>query len=286
MTVTIIRGAEVNRPQPDALTSTVLDHATVVEKADFGLRNNEGLWPSYNCLDTLVPTPICPDPLLSDTGGFKNFTTVGWVPGFEFGVYGAVQCSAVGLDRSDQQAEVQRVFERSEGKGVEQALLLNRFVATTSGDAVQWDAPVDLGAAPSLLSAIGILEGYAAAHYAGVPTLHLPRAVVTMAFGSGALVERDGKFFTKAGSKVAAGGGYDDGTVPISGTMDFYVTGEVYVERSEMVSVNSIVLPGDGSGIGSGDNGLADNTSVGLAERMYRVGIDCLLAKVSATVWA
>jgi hypothetical protein len=283
MTVTIIRGAEVNRPTPDALTSSVLDHATVVEKSDFGLRNNEGLWPSYNCLDTLVPTPICPEPMIEGT---KTFSTVGWVPGFQFAVYGGVQCNAVGLDQNDQNSEVARVFRLSEGKGVEQALLLNRFVATDSDAAVQWDEPVDLGTAPTLLSALGILEGYAAAHYVGVPTLHVPRAVVTMAFGQGALVERDGKFFTKAGSKVAAGGGYDDADGAQSGTMDLFVTGEVYVERSEMVNVNTYVLPGDGSGVGSGENGLAHNTALSLAERMYRVGIDCLLAKVSATVWA
>jgi hypothetical protein len=284
MTVNIIRGAEVNRPEPDALSSSVLDHATVVENGSFGLRNNEGLWPSYNCLDTLVPTALCPDPLVDP--GFKTFAVAGWVPGFEFAVYGGVQCSAVGLDREDQKSEVKRVFERSEGKGVEQALLLNRFVATDSDAPVDWAAPDDLGAAPSLLSAIGMLEGYAAAKYAGVPTLHVPRAIITMGFGSGAFVERDGKFFTKAGSKVAAGGGYDDGEVPISGTMDLFVTGEVYVERSEEVEVQTFVIPGDGSGDGSGQNGLTDNTSLALVERMYRVGIDCLLAKVTATVWA
>jgi len=283
MTVTFIRGAEVNRPEPAALTSSIEDHATVVDKSDFGLRNNEGLWPSYNCLDLLVPTPMCPDPMLTGT---KIFTTAGWVPGFEFAVYGGVQCSAVGLDAADQKAEVARVFERSEGKGIEQALLLNRFVATDSDAPVQWDEPVDLGTAPTLLSALGILEGYAAVHYAGIPTLHVPRAIITMGFGAGALVERDGKFYTKAGSKVAAGGGYDDGTVPISNTADLYVTGEVYVERSEEISVQSYVYPGDGSGLGSDENGLADNTVLALAERMYRVGVDCLVAKVTATLWA
>lgn len=286
MTVKIIRGAEVNRPQPDALTSSVLDHATVEETSSFGLRNNAGLWPSYNCLDTNVPTPICPDPLLGETGGFKTFSTAPWVPGFEFAVHGAVECSAVGLDKADQKAEIQRVFEANEGKGVEMALLLNRFVATTSDDPVQWDAPVDLGTAPSLQAAIAMLVGYAAVHYAGQPTLHLPRAVVAMGFALGLFTETGGKFYTKTGAKVACGGGYDDGTVPILGTMEFFVTGEVYVERSEEVMIQSVVIPGDGSGIGSGENGLADNTVVGLAERMFRVGVDCLVAKVAATVWA
>lgn len=284
MGVTIIRGAEVNRPTPDALTSSVLDHATVVDKSDFGLRNNEGLWPSYNCLDLLVPTALCPDPQIDP--GFKSFDVAGWIPGFEFAVYGGVQCSPVGLDKNDQQAEVQRVFRASEGKGVEMALLGTRFVATTSDDPVQWDDPDALGTAPSLAAALGIMEGYAAAHYAGVPTLHMPRAAVTAGFGLGLFTESGGKFFTKTGAKVAAGGGYDDADGPQSGTMDLYVTGEVYVERSEEILIQSFVIPGDGSGVGSGENGLADNTVLTLAERMFRVGIDCLLAKVTATVWA
>jgi hypothetical protein len=283
MTVTFIRGIEVNRPTPDALTSSVLDHATVVENDHFGIANNAGLWPSYNCLDLLIPTPMCPDPIATTA---KQFTSAGWIPGFEFAVYGGTQCSMVGLDINDQRSETKRVFERSEGKGVEMALLANRFVASDSDAEVSWEGPVDLGTAPTLLSAIGKLEGHAAANYAGIPTLHLPRAVITMGFGAGALVERDGKFFTKAGSKVAAGGGYDDGEAPINGTMEFYASGEVYVERSELVDLHSYTAPGDGSGIGSDENGLSSNTSVALAERMYRVGIDCYLSSVTATVWA
>jgi hypothetical protein len=285
MTVTMIRGTEVNRPEPDALTSSVLDHATVVDNEHFGIRNNFGLWPSYNCLDLLIPTPMCPQPLATQS---KSFVGAGWVPGFEFAVYGGVQCNALGLDTADQDREVKRVFGRSEGKGVEQALLLNRFVATDGSDPVPWSAPVDLGTAPTLLSAIGKMEGYAAAKYAGIPTLHLPRAVITMGFGQGAFEKKNGLFFTKAGSKVAAGGGYDDATPPQSATMDLFVTGEVYVERSEAVNISSYVAPHDGTlNLPTGTaTRPQENAYITLAERMYRVGIDCLLAKVTATVWS
>src|SRR4051812_42735677 len=115
MNVKIVRGAEVTRPEPDALTSSVLDHVTLVEKSDFGIRNNAGLWPSYNCLDLLIPTPMCPDPLGTTT---KMFVGAEWIPAFEFAVYGGVQCNAVGLDKADQKSEVSRVFARSEGKGI------------------------------------------------------------------------------------------------------------------------------------------------------------------------
>ena len=284
MTAQIIRAREVTRPQPDALTSSVLDHATVVDNGSFGLRNNEGLWPSYNCLDLLVPTPTCPDVMAE--ADFKTFAVAGWVPAFEFAVHGGVQCLAVGLDRADQRAEVQRVFERSEGKGVERALLANRFDVREgpgSDDPLSptqssWDAPVDLSLpGMSLVAALAALEGYAAHAYAGVPTIHMARAAALILFGQGVLVERDNKFFTKTGAKVACGGGYDDDAPHSAYTM--YATGEVYVERSEVLDFQSLVLPGDGSGTGSGENGLSDNTSIALVERMFRVGVDCFVAE-------
>lgn len=294
MTAQMIEGVEVNRPEPAPLISTILDHATVVDNAKFGLRNNEGLWPSYNCLDLLVPTPTCAKPMAEFE--YKNFKVAGWVPGFEFAVHGGVQCSVIGLDMEDQKREVTRVFERSEAKGVEMALLLNRFVDNPAevpgSDFVptpydsEWEAPVDVlgGGSTTLLGALAALESYAAAVYAGTPTLHLPRGAALLAFGQGLLVERDGKFFTKTGAKVAAGGGYDDPD-NITGSYDLFVTGEVYVERSQRLTFHEITMPGDGSGIGSDMNGLADNTSVALVERMFRVGVDCLVAKATADVW-
>lgn len=275
MTVTIIRGAEVNRPEPDAIKSSVLDHATVIDKTDFGLRNNAGLWPSYNCLDLLVPTPICPDP--DDDVEPKEFTVAGWVPAFEFAVHGGVQCGAVGLDAADQKREVARVFERSEGKGIERALLANRFVASTAGAPVEWDAPVDLGST-EIKAALALLEGYAAAVYAGVPTIHMSRAAASV-LGDRIVWEGD-KAYTRLGSKVAMGGGYDDPDTPFDGTFTMYATGEVYVERSEEVMIQSYVLPGDGSGA----QGLTDNTVIALAERMFRVGVDCFVAKVTGSI--
>jgi len=291
MTAQIIEGTEVRRPEPTALISTVLDHATVVDNARFGYRNNEGLWPSYNCLDLLVPTPTCAKPVAEFE--FKDFKVAGWVPGFEFGVHGGVQCSVIGLDTADQKSEVERVFSRSEAKGVEMALLLNRFVANTdpltpnSPYDAQWDAPVDLSVAGmNLAGAMGALESYAAAVYAGVPTLHMPRGAVLIAFGLGLMVERGGKFFTKTGAKVAAGGGYDDPDTLPDGSYDIYVTGEVYVERSKRLSFQTYTLPGDGSGVGSDENGLADNTSIALVERLFRVGVDCFVAKATGQVWS
>lgn len=282
--VTLIRESSITRPGTTPLTSSVLDHAEVATNDHFGLRNDEGMWPSYNCLDTLVPTPICPNPMT----GYKTFSYADWVPGFEFAVHGAVKCSAIGLDREDQQSEVQRVFGLNEGKGVERALLANRFVANepesdTAGP--YWEAPVDLTPASSMpmAAALAVLEGYAAAVYAGVPTIHMPRAAAS--FLNERIMWRNGKAYTRSGSKVAIGGGYDSTGVP-TGEWTLYATGEVYVERSGVISVQSFVLPGDGSGTGSDENGLEDNTVVSLAERMYRVAVDCFVAQATGTVAA
>lgn len=291
MNVRIVRGTEVTRPETTPLASSILDHATVVNNEKFALRNNAGLWPSYNCIDTLVPTPMCPDPLLDETGGFKEFSFPEWVPGFDFVYRGAVQCRAIGLDREDMKAELVRVFDRNEGKGIERALLANRFVATDSPadddpNTPEWGDPVDLtpGSSITLASALAILEGYAAAHYAGVPTIHMPRAAASL-LGSDKIQWMGGKAFTRLGSKVAIGGGYDDGDTTQTGIYDLYATGEVYVERGLEVDVTDVmVIPGDGSGIGSGENGLMDNTVVGLVERAYRVGVDCFVAKATGGV--
>lgn len=283
MNVRIVKGAEVTRPTTTPLGSSVLDHATIQENASFGLRNNAGLWPSYNCLDTLVPTTLCPSPLQDTT---KSFGSAVWVPGFEFAVYGAVQCRTVGLDRQDMASEIARVFALNEGKGVEQVLLYNRFVATDSDAEIAWGDPVDLSSANmTLLGALAALVGYSAAVYAGQPTIHMPRSAAVILSALGAIKDEGGILYTKTGAKIAAGGGYDD-TAALSGTFDLYATGEVYVERSEKVEVTDVhVLPGDGSGIGSGENGLMDNTVIGLAERLYRVGVDCFVAKATGTVW-
>ena len=282
MSVTIITGAEVTRPDTTPLKSSVLDHATVVDKSDFGLRSNEGLWASYNCLDLLVPTALCPPE--EDPEVVKTFGSAAWVPGFQFAFQGGVECSALGLDKADQQAEVERVFALSEGKGVERALLLNRFVATPLVDPpdVTWEAPVDLTPATAVPVevALALLEGYAAANYAGVPTIHMPRAAASL-LGERIVWEGD-KAYTLLGSKVAMGGGYDDADETVVGDWDLYATGEVYVERSESVGVQSYVLPGDGSN----DRGFDDNTVLSLAERMFRVGVDCFVAKATGTVWA
>lgn len=292
MTINTIRGVEIKRPSVTPLKSSVLDHAsaagnlrTLGEDTGFGYVNENGLWVSYNGLETLTPTAMCPDPLLGTPGntGFKTFESAEWQPALSFAAYGAVKCSTVGLDMEDQHRELERVFAANEGKGVEQALLGNRFVAQASDPANplagSWGAPVDITPATDISPrvAIGLLEGWFARNYVGVPTLHMPRALGTI-LGSDVIVWEGDLAFTRMGSKIAFGGGYDEEDQ--DGTFDIYATGEVFIERSSAVSIKAINLERDLTST----RGLAPNTAIALVERMFRVAVDKFVVKATATV--
>lgn len=295
-TAQIVRGREVTRPTPDPLTSSVLDHAEAAGNAKvvtdgFGYVNNAGLWPSYNCLDLWTPTPMCPDPLLSETGEHKVFDSASWQPGFEFAVYGGTECRVIGLDIPDQIAETRRVFEAAQGKGIEKALRDVRFVASDplgSEDPSpspyfgEWDAPEDLTPSSpiSLPVALALLEGDAAANYNGLPTIHMPRAAATVLEVSGLIVWKDNLAFTKNGSKVAIGGGYDDPVMLATGLWSMYATGEVYIEMTSLDDPSAYVLPGMADSSSDG-NGLLENGHIAMAERIFRVAIDCYVTKAT-----
>src|SRR5690606_33395886 len=110
---------------------------------------NEGLWPSYNGIETLNPITTCPDPFT----GYKVFDRAEWVTAFEFAVYGGTQCQAIGLDWADQMSETRRVFTHNEGRGVEEALLAEKFDAVTALD-ITPTSPIPL------IVALGLLEGH------------------------------------------------------------------------------------------------------------------------------
>jgi hypothetical protein len=283
---THIAEREVARPSVTPLRSTVLDHATVNDTSThFDLRNEAGLWASYNCLDTLVPTALCPDPTEN-----KTFDFVEWMPGFSFAVYAGVQCNLVGLDRDEQESETERVFLANEGKGIERALLANRFFERTADDnstnqihrQATWGAPIDLTSAVTTdpKVALSVLEGYARTVYAGQPTLQLPAGAVSL-LGSDKIVWEGDKAYTRLGSKVALGGGYDPDYVGWDGSWDFYATGEVYVEKGPEVKIRTHELTGSAA---STALGLDANTGLTLVERPYRLAVDCFVAKASCSV--
>lgn len=274
MAVKTVMAPDVKRPATVALGSSVLDHSTVAEVSNFGLRHSDGLWPSYNTTHARTEISVpCLNPGIPEV---KTFDEVPWVEATEFAIYAGVQCRTVGLDTADQKAEIARVFAANEGKAVEEHLLANALTAATD---------LTPGSPVGLLVALALVEGHAANNYAGVPTLHMPRAAATILEGHGLIAWQGNKAYTINGSKVAIGGGYDDPTMLASGEWMIYATGEVYVEKSDLVHEQQNVVPGDGSGVGSDENGLADNTVVTLVERMFRVGVDVVLGKAKGTVW-
>lgn len=291
---TFIRESETTRPEPEAVKSSVLAHATVVQTpvaSGFGMRTEEGLWPSYNCLGTFTHTAFCPDP-----SGTKTFDTAAWANAFSFAVYAGVECRAIGLDTADQEKELARVFERNEGKGIEAALVANRFVVrdgttlnpltnapyeSDGRTAATWEAPDDLTAGMTVTPqiAFAMLEGYARTVYAGVPTLHLPAGAASF-LGQDKVVWKGDKAFSHLGSKIAFGGGYDPDYTTWDGTWDMYATGEVYIEQSPVLKQSAYDLPGGRDGA---DNA-GRNHYLTLVERMYRASVDCFVAKATGKV--
>lgn len=289
---TFHREPEVSRPVPDQIKGSLFSHVTPVEMSNsggsgFGLRTEVGLWPSYNCLDTFNHTAMCPDP-----PGQKTFVNgPEWSPAFGFAVYAGVECRTIGLDTADQDAEVKRVFERNEAKGVERALKDTRFAVRTGvgvtddGRGVAtWDAPVNLTAALTDVSpqiAFALLEGYARDIYAGTPTLHLPAGAASF-LGQDKVVWQGDKAYSHLGSKLVFGGGYDPDYSggDWDGTWTMFATGDVYVERSTQISASAYDLPGGREGTDAEGR----NHYLTLVERMYRASVDCFVASATGKV--
>lgn len=287
--MTLVRETFVPAPVLTATPSGILDHFPARENSGFGWRNQCGLWPSYGEVDTRVPTQLCPDDLVE-----KDFETVPWVNSFSFAVYGGVKCKLVGLTRAEQQAELAKVFALRESAGVEMALMGTGFVANNedagSGSDAEnvcgWEAATDLtpgGGAVSAKVALAILEGWMGDAYAGLPTIHAPRTVASFLASDSAITLVGNQMYTYLGSRFINGAGYDpstgpSGSTPAAGEYWMYASGDVVIEAGELVSLDSVVLPGDGSSEDS-------NTALSLVERMFRVAVDGPRAAVRVEIF-
>lgn len=272
--MTIIREKFIAAPQITAAPGGVLTHATVIENDAIGWRDERGVFPSWNCLDTLVPTTICPGNVPVE----KGFDQAEWVPGFNFSVYGGVNCRLVGYDRAEAYENLRRVFLVNESKGVERALMETRFQPSPSGQPNSWNGATDItpvGGPVSPSVGLAMLEDYAGYAYAGVPTIHAPRIVASLLAQDS--LEREGdRFHTKLGSKFVNGAGYSPslgpgGVSPGTGEFWLYATGEIVVERGEIFQRDTQDLP--------------YNEDYALVERTYRVVVDCFVAAVRVEVY-
>lgn len=275
--MTIIRETLLTAPEVARAPGGILSHATVVDTGSgIGWRNEDGLFQSWNCLDTVVPTTVCP----AEVEVSKDFSEADWAPGFTFSVYGGVVCRLVGYDRTAAHNGLREAFLANESKGVETALMETRFVATSSGVEPSWNAAVDLTPASGAVSpkvGLALLEGYAGQNYAGVPTIHAPRTVASLLSDGSLRREENGKFFTKLGSKFVNGAGYEpssgpDGTTPTLGEYWMYASGEVLLERGELVTRDAVDY--------------VNNEEYALVERTYRAAVDCFTAAVRVEVYS
>lgn len=255
-------------PAITPLRGGLLNVASVSD--DFEWLDGRDLFESFNCLTFQTEADFCaPNAKDLDQGST-------WQNGARFAAYGGVVCKAIGLNQDSMLSSVRAAFEAGETVAVERGLMKHRFIEGTAGSDTLWEAPEDItptGGPVSVNTGIAMLEGHAGSHYIGVPTLHLPRVVASLAGGEDRIVAEGDALRTKLGSKVAAGGGYDypntgpSGTEPTeAGEKWLYVTGEVVVGRSEPV-IRQVM-----------DH--STNEVFVLAERGYIVAIDCYAAAV------
>lgn len=190
-----------------------------------------------------------------DAGG-KEFTgsTIG--TGYPFAVYAGVECDLINGPYADQaQARL---------TGSEEYLVSKAFYELTMlGDqpfpAVQVAAALPATTAPGdLADLIGQMEQYASLVYAGTPVLHMNRRTASLAIAADVLV-RDpltGALETAQGTPVANAPGYPDDVI--------FITGQVHLWRGpvETYDVQAVMT----------------NTAMTLAERLYVVSTECLLA--------
>jgi hypothetical protein len=254
--VALITGVRIEAPPVVPARGGLLAAATVHPEWDthfgFGIE-----YQSFLCgTGDTVPAPcgvvvpgITFDALPKNTSGSDN------VPGWPFAVYAGIQCDLIG-GPYDTQARAK--LAGSEDYLVSKAFYELAFLGNGFGTPVQTaNAPPDSAQIDEVADIIGELEEYAALNYAGTPVLHMNRRVAALGFAANYLDSSlDGTVMTKQGTPVANAAGYPDGIV--------FITGQVNAWRSE---VNTYQVPA-----------VMQNQAISLAERLYVVSTECLLA--------
>jgi hypothetical protein len=253
---------------------TLLDAATVSNEFA-GIDGYEALWQSYNSLTFLSSAAFC-------GANSKDLDqTADWASGYRFAVYGGVTCKTIGLNMDEMRSGTAAAFEAGESTAVEEALLTVRFKADVEEyEAVpmeRWDTPTDisLAAAVSVKQGIALLEHYMADNYVGAGTIHAPVSIGSLAVQQDYIEYEGNTLRTKMGTKFAAGAGYSTSTSPAgvaaaTGEAWVYITGEVWVGRSDLVIKQAIET--------------STNEVFVLGERGYIVAVDGPVAAIKVKV--
>jgi hypothetical protein len=182
----------------------------------------------------------------------KLFTGGEVVEGQPFPVYAGVICDLLGGGYEEAaRARLAGGEERAVGRAFYEVSFAGGF---PTGDAFAGTIATE----DELLAAIGELEQYAGENYAGLPVLHMNRATAARAL-KWDLIDNDsidGTLHTKQGTPVANSPGYPDGIV--------WITGAVHLWRTSVQAYDV--------------NDVMNNQALSLAERVYTVATDCILA--------
>lgn len=248
-----------------------------------GWLDGQGLFESYNCLDTgVVLGNTCGPVAQSKFTGAVNPT---WVDGLKFAAYGAVVCKMI--DGSNLEGGISAAFDAAESRLVERALMENFLTANAAGSGLPgaWAAAPDItptpGTAVDPTVGLGLLESHMGENYAGKGIIHTPRVVATVLNAGGALDWEGDTLVTGLKTPVAAGAGYDlpnsgpagPGTPATGGNRWMFATGQVLLvpihkeTRSEFQQY-------------AGTTGLQPNDVAGITEAVYMLAVDCYKAAV------
>lgn len=195
----------------------------------------------------------------------KEFDGISLVEGSPFIVYKGVECK----DLSDNLEDwASNALTFGETIAIEQGFMA-QVLSSNDPDIVDL---TPAGGAVSLINGVAALEGYASTVYGGVPTLHVPRSVVTRGLAKDVFENRlDYTIETKQGSLVANGGGYEantgpDGTPAPAGEAWLYITGRVVLVQGPMVRVSA--------------PDYRNNDMLALAERSWTPMAECFVAAI------
>lgn len=180
--------------------------------------------------------------------GEKQWTGGRTVTVSPFAIYAGVICDLLGRPYDD----LARVR-----LGASEELLISRafFQTVWAGG---FDAATQvMDSVEDVCEAIGALEQYAAVNYLGRPVLHMNRHTATCALAADvAYPQLDGTLATGQGTPIANAPGYPDDFI--------FITGQVNAWRTP---VNTMAV-----------DDVMNNQALAVAERIYSVGSDCLLA--------
>lgn len=229
MTQIVQFAPSIDAPDVEPRSAQLLD---TVQPIDGGVEWAEpaaeggGVYTSLNCLDFGTSYDICDEPSPTE---FQDPVLVN-ITRFVSNL--GVKCQSLGF--GDIATQFEKVVALRESANVELNVMTLKFTGVRGGDPATDITPA--GGAQAIENGIALLEGHAAANYAGLPIIHSPVTVASVVAGDPGFTA-DGKIMrTGLGTRFVAGAGYEarigpTGAVAAAGEWWVYATGEMRIRR-------------------------------------------------------